>query len=152
MENLRVATGCPDLTGRTTTSTPASTKADMSRCTATVQQSAISHQDGDGETANRELQSDSFNSTRRRCTRSQSHGRNSTRRRCTRYTPIAHAQHTIAWHFDGTYEYGSDDTTNLPKGKPTASSEGSLAVRRGGGAGEYLNGKNLHSLSLYLNG
>ena len=37
-------------------------------------------------------------------------------------------------------------------GKPTASAEGSLAVRWGGGAGEYLNGKNLHSLSLYLNG
>ena len=25
-------------------------------------------------------------------------------------------------------------------------------LRRSGGAGEYLNGKNLHSLSLYLNG
>ena len=37
----------------------------------------------------------------------------------------------------------------LAKGKPTALAEGSLAVRRGGGAGEYLNGKNLHSLSLY---
>ena len=23
----------------------------------------------------------------------------------------SHAQHIIAWHFDGTYEYGSDDTT-----------------------------------------
>ena len=41
-------------------------------------------------------------------------GHNSTRLRCTRYTLIAHAQHTIAWHFDSTYEYGSDDTTNLP--------------------------------------
>jgi hypothetical protein len=29
---------------------------------------------------------------------------------------------------------------------------GSLAVRWCGGAGEYINGKNLHSLSLYLNG
>ena len=24
------------------------------------------------------------------------------------------AQHTIEWHFDGYYEFGSDDTTNLP--------------------------------------
>ena len=53
-------------------------------------------QSGAGVALNRESQSDGFNSTRRRCTRSQSHGRNSTRRRCTKYTLIAHAQHTIA--------------------------------------------------------
>ena len=62
----------------------------------------------------------------------------------TNRTRTAH-NHT---HFDGSYEYGSDDTTNLPhlrRTSPcTALSEGSSAVRRGGGAGEYLNGKNLH--------
>ena len=55
----------------------------------------------------------------------------------TNRTRTAH-NHT---HFDGTYEYGSDDTTNLPRtceGKPTGI-RGSLAVRRCGGAGEYLN-------------
>ena len=45
-----------------------------------------------------------------------------------------------------------NQSSELAQGKPTASSEGSLAARRCGGAGEYLNGKNLHSLSLYLNG
>ena len=37
------------------------------------------------------------------------------------------------------------------EGKP-AGIRGSLAVRRCGDAGEYLNGENLKSLSLYLNG
>ena len=30
------------------------------------------------------------------------------------YRLIACTQHTIAWHYDGTYEHGSDNTTNLP--------------------------------------
>jgi hypothetical protein len=33
------------------------------------------------------------------------------------YTLIACAQHTIAWHYDGNFEHGSDDTTNLPKSR-----------------------------------
>ena len=73
---------------------------------------------------------------------------------CTRYTLIAHAEHKTAWHFDGNYEYGSDDTTNLPNLRGQAywypwvpSSEAG-----GGGAGEYINGENLLSLSLYLYG
>ena len=55
---------------------------------------------------------------------------------------------------DSPQRRGGALITRLLGGKPTASAEGSLAVRRGGGAGEYLNGKtkNLHSLSLYLNG
>ena len=51
-----------------------------------------------------------------------------------------------------THTYIYTHTHTLAKGKPTASAEGSLAVRRGGGAGEYLNGENLPSLSLYLKG
>ena len=30
------------------------------------------------------------------------------------HTNHARAQQIIAWHFDGNYEFGSDDTTNLP--------------------------------------
>ena len=67
---------------------------------------------------------------------------------------IAHApqsSHNRTWHFDGTYEYGSDVTTNLPilrRASLLAAGlvRGSLAMGRGGGAGEYINGKNLHSL------
>ena len=56
-ENLRVDTECPDLTGRATTSTTASTLADMTRCA--VQQSISNinlskQQSGAGETPNRE--------------------------------------------------------------------------------------------------